>query len=275
MKTIAYQGMPGSFSHLTALRELGKDVSFIGKNTFKEVFKFLDSQQVEHALLPIENSLIGTIHENYDWMNVYSVTIAAEYYTKITHCLLSFDQEEVKNLKRVYSHPKALEQCKNFFDKHPWIEAFPHFDTAGAAADIAQWENPLYAAIASRSCAEIYDLRLLKDGIEDDPQNYTRFALIAKSSSEFHLWDEANKCSLQLKLSHRTGTLAHLLNFLVEHGMNLTKIESRPLLGKPFEYQFYIDFEFSSQTRLKLFLEKLPLYTVYFKLLGIYKAGNR
>lgn len=275
MKTIAYQGMPGSFSHLTALRELGKEANFLGKNTFKDVFKHLDNQQVEFALLPIENSLIGTIYENYDMMNAYPVAIAAEYYTKISHCLLTCAQKGVDNVKRVYSHPKALEQCKDFFATHPWIEAVSHVDTAGAAADIAKWKDPSYAAIASKQCAEIYHLHLLMDGIEDDPHNYTRFALITKSSSSVPHCDKANKCSLQLTLSHRSGTLARLLNVLVEHGMNLTKIESRPLVGKPFEYQFYLDFQFPSKKLLKQFLEELPLYVVHFKLLGIYKAGHR
>ncbi|MBA2727324.1 MAG: hypothetical protein H0U49_04025 [Parachlamydiaceae bacterium] len=155
MKTIAYQGIKGAFSYITALRAFGEDNSFIGLSTFKEVFERLDSGKSDYVMIPIENSLIGSIYENYDLMNSHEMQIIAEHYTKIEHCLLTIPSpqkgETLRNITKVLSHPKALEQCTSFFKDHPWIEAVAYMDTAAAAAEVATKGDPTCGAIASEA----------------------------------------------------------------------------------------------------------------------------
>jgi len=279
MKTIAYQGVKGAFSYMTALKEFGEDNNFRGLQTFKEVFELIDCEEADYAVIPIENSLIGSIYENYDLLNIYEVRIIGEYFTKIEHCLLTFStsheqgSERLKRIKKVLSHPKALEQCSCFFQRHPWIEAVVYMDTAAAAAEIASNGDPTWAAIASASAAELYGLEILKKGIEDDPKNYTRFVTVTKK--KIHS-DQIDKCSLLLQLKHMPGSLAEMLKQFADHAINLTKIESRPLRGTPFEYLFYVDFEFMGRKRRDVedLLSGLCSKVQKLKILGFYKRGT-
>ncbi len=278
MKTIAYQGVKGAFSYITALKEFGENHHFRGLQTFKEVFEVVNRGEADDAVIPIENSLIGSIYENYDLLNTYEMKIVAEHFTKIEHCLLTLStphlkgDEQLKKITKVLSHPKALEQCSNFFQNHPWIEAVVHFNTAGAAAEIASSGNPTLAAIASAEASELYGLKILKKGIEDDPKNYTRFVTVTKR--EMHS-EEIDKCSLLLQLKHCPGALAELLKHFAEQAINLTKIESRPLRGCPFEYLFYVDFEFIGRKRqdIENLLKGLCSKVQMLKILGFYKKG--
>jgi prephenate dehydratase len=269
MNTIAYQGRKGAFSYITAVREFGQGNLFLGEKTFKDVFQRLESGEADYAILPIENSLAGSIYENYDLLCHYEGWIVAEHYTKIVHCLLT-----VSTGLQVFSHPKALEQCAGFFRKYPWIEAVSHMDTAGAAEEIAQLGNPEYAAIASSTAGRMYGLQLLLEGIEDDPANYTRFLTVAKKKKAVSMKD---KGSLAFQMAHSPGVLATALSCLARCGMNLTKIESRPLRGRPFEYQFYVDFEFSGQSFEKVegLVKELGKDVHSLKILGFYKAGQK
>lgn len=273
MKTIAYQGEQGAYSYLTAVKAFGEEPLYIGMRTFKEVFDLLHNGQADYAVIPIENSLVGSIYENYDLLNRYEAPIIAEHYTKIEHCLLAAHAVPLKNIKKVFSHPKALEQCKGFFSKHPWMEAIAYWDTAGAAAEIAERSDPDCAAIASAQAGKIYKLNILKDNIEDDPQNYTRFVTIAKRGRALH---QADKISLSMHLKHAPGSLAKVLNKLGTQGMNLSKIESRPLKGSPFEYIFYVDFEFHGQKveEVLYLLSELKSEVELLKILGFYKAAR-
>lgn len=277
MKTIAYQGVRGAFSYLTAFKEFGEHHHYRSAQTFKEVFDLLHKGEADVAVLPIENSLIGSIYENYDLLNRYEMQIIGEHYTKIEHCLLTVASHEAKNerlkkIKRVLSHPKAIEQCSHFFQRHEWMEAVVHVDTAAAAEEIATRSDPSYAAIASASAGEMYGLDLLEEKIEDDPRNYTRFVIVSQKGSTDH---QADKCSVLLQLKHIPGALAEGLKVLAKEGVNLTKIESRPLRGSLFEYVFYIDFEFKGRSMravegiLALLREKVNQLIV----LGFYKKG--
>lgn len=278
MKRIAYQGVKGSFSYMTALKQFGEKNTFIGMQTFKEVFEEVENGKADVAVLPIENSLIGSIYENFDLLNSYAMKIIGENYTKIEHCLLAtkipFEtiEERLKVIKNVLSHPKALEQCSLFFQEHPWMKAVVYMDTAAAAAEVAVCKDPASAAIASESAAEIYGLEILRRGIEDDPRNYTRFATIAKEEISR---DRADKCSLLMQLKHAPGALAEVLNLFANREINLTKIESRPLRGSPFKYLFYLDFEFSINTGryIEDLLQVLSDHVLMLKILGFYKKG--
>lgn len=273
MKTIAYQGMEGSFSHLTAMQEFGSHHKFLGQETFRDVFLSLEKGHAEYAVLPIENSLVGSIYENYDFLNQYDTCMISEHFTRIEHCLLALPDGNIKQIKKVLSHPKALEQCLRFFQDHPWVQPIIHTDTAAAAAEIKQRKDPEYAAIASAGAGRMYDLLVLERGIEDDPQNYTRFVTLTKKSGDCL---GGNKCSLIAMLSHIPGTLADFLALFAEQGINLTKIESRPLRGIPFEYIFYIDIEFTgkSKDQAEQMLFCISRRAKKLKILGFYKAGS-
>lgn len=278
MNTIVYQGVKGAFSYITAIKAFGSEHTFMGEKTFADVFNRLDDGLADYAVIPIENSLAGSIYENYDLLSHSGAWIVDEHYTKIEHCLLAVIPVEeasgdhrLKKIRKVLSHPKALEQCKEFFKKYPWIEAVAHSDTAGAAAEIAVANNPEHAAIASSVAGSLYGLDVLQEGIEDDPANYTRFLVVAKKISECNS-KKKSKGSFLLEVAHVPGILAAVLNCLAGHGMNLTKIESRPLQGRPFEYRFYVDFEFPRMKLKKVedVLAELYEHVQTIKILGLY-----
>lgn len=271
MKRIVYQGAQGSFSELAAIAAFGSDVQLTGKETFLSLYEALQGDQADIAIIPIENTLIGSIWENYDLMHQYEIQIVGEKLLKIEHCLLGINDSEdaIKKLKRVYSHPKALDQCRAFFRSHPWIEPIVHYDTAGAAAMLAQRQNSEEGAIASCETAQLYSLRVLKKAIADNPQNFTRFLFAAKKDRKEM---DGDKCTLLLTLKHVPGALAKVLQDFASHGINLTKIESRPIIGKPFEYLFYIDLQFqrSQKHLVEQALKNLQEITQSCKMLGIY-----
>lgn len=276
MKTIAYQGVMGAFSHMTALKAYGEDKAFLTAKSFQGVFEMVSTGKADCALVPIENSLIGSIYENYDLLNAHGMRILAEHFTRIEHCLMVVPGghiDDITAIEKVISHPKALEQCRLFFRHHPWIEAVSYFDTAAAAAEIAAKTDASVAAIASAGAAEIYGLDIFKRGIEDDPQNYTRFILISKNQ-----WceEQADKCSLMVDLMHTPGTLTMLLKTFADEEINLTKIESRPLRGSPFKYQFYLDFEFpvAKHEKIKNLLKKMEKNVQKLMVLGFYKKEH-
>lgn len=279
MKVVAYQGVEGSFSYMTAVKELGIKNHFASAKTFVDMFQLLTKGIADYAVLPIENSLIGSIYENYDLLNQYDGHIVAERYTKIEHCLLGAPVKggskasRKQKIRRVFSHPKALEQCSIYLADHPSMEAVVHMDTAGAAADIAKWKNPEWGAIAGKEAALRYGLDILEERIEDDPKNYTRFVIIAKVE-EISL--KANKCSVMFHLKHVPGALCKALKHFADRDFNLTKIESRPIRGKPFTYVFYVDFEFPHNRReeVEQALVELKQEAKKVRVLGFYKGGR-
>lgn len=274
MKTIAYQGVCGAYSYLAALTEFGKDNMFVGLPTFREVFEHVASGQADCAVLPIENSVIGSIYEIYDLLDEFDVNIVSERFSRIEHCLVALPHANLSHIRRVLSHVKALEQCSRFFREHPAIESVIHMDTAGAAAEVAAKADLSCAAIASAATAPLYGLTILQKGIEDDPKNYTRFVTIVRKGTDDRGVD---KCSLQFQVEHRPGSLVSVLQMLAQQGVNLTKIESRPIRGRPFEYVFYIDFEFLGQRRcdIEAALQKLTLHVQRLRVLGWYRRGEQ
>ncbi len=271
MKKVAYQGTKASFSEIAIDRFFGSDVEAIGKVTFQDVFESLERKEVELAAVPIENSLIGPIVENFDLFHRFEATIIGELCLPIEHCLVGRKNQRIKEIKKVFSHPKALAQCTSFFQEHPWIEPVVHFDTAGAVQEIAKRADPALAAIGSRKTAEIYLLEILKAHLEDDRTNTTRFLFLRKSLAQN--LDEG-KCSLLFTAKHTPGTLAEVLQILAQHNLNLTQIVSRPIREKPFEYLFFVDILFSRNNDLKTILSILKEKTEMLKLLGIYEPSK-
>lgn len=278
MSIIVHIGKPGSFSHVAARTQYGADHTYIGCKSFEGVFQSVLEGNAEIGVLPIENSLAGSIYENYDLFNRYPVHIISEQYLKVQHFLLCKksehnDLERIKKISTVYSHPKALEQCRSFFSSHDWMKPTVAIDTATSAYQVASSDDMTVAAIGSLESAHLYRLDVLVRNIEDDRNNYTRFVYITKNKGNN---PQTNKCSLQFEVKHEPGSLVRVLQVLSTHKLNLTKIESRPIHGKPFEYQFYMDFEFDPKHRegLDAVIDELRRNAHTVKMLGIYKAGE-
>lgn len=186
MKTIVYQGVEGSFSYQSALQTFGKENHFQGLSTFREAFEAVASGKADFAVIPFENSIIGPLHENYELLKAFPLQIVGEDRAKIEHCLMVFPQPSsqkearLKALKKVISHPKALDQCTHFFRDHPWIEAKIFVDTAAAAAEVATRKDLTLGAIAPAGAAKLYQLEILERAIQDNPLNFTRFFTLAR-----------------------------------------------------------------------------------------------
>lgn len=276
---IAHLGIAGSFSYIAA-KTYFPGAEYLSCKTFKDIFTAVESGEAEYGAVPVENSLAGSVYDNYDLLYKHDVYVKGEYDLKIAHHLLVSPgtgklEERLKKITKVYSHIKALEQCDDFFASHPWMEETVYSDTATAAQLVAEKPDETTAAIANETAAELYHLEVLKAHIEDNANNYTRFVIISKQ--ENHV-TEANKCSLILTLSHTPGSLYRALEIFSRNGANLTKIESRPIMGKPFEYIFYIDIEFAQVDFNKirdLIASELKTNTQTLKVLGFYHAARR
>jgi prephenate dehydratase len=272
MKAVAYQGAQGAFSEMAIECYFGDKVKAIGKNSFAEVFNSLAQHTVDLIALPIENSLIGPIFENFDLLTSYPFTVIGELCLPIEHCLIAKKGQEIENIKKVYSHPKALAQCQAFFQNHPWMEPIAHFDTAGAAQDIALSQDPTIAAVASRKTADLYSLEILRVHLEDEPNNTTRFWFLSHAKTQGEV-KKTGKCSLLFNIRHQPGSLAQVLQFLAQQGLNLTQIVSRPIREQPFHYRFFVDVLYSCDAQLFDALQGLQEITQELKLLGIYEPA--
>jgi prephenate dehydratase len=241
---IAYQGEPGAYSEIAALR-IGEPKPF---ESFEEVFAAVENQAVDYAVIPIENSLGGSIHQNYDLLLQHPVIIAAETFVKVEHCLLGIHGSTIEGARKALSHPQALAQCRNFFAAHKDVKAEVAYDTAGSAKIIAADKDPTKLAIASKRAGELYGLEILQENLADEEWNITRFFCIshAENVKPLHvdaLSDSAQyKTSIAFTLPNEQGSLFKAMATFALRGIDLTKIESRPFRKKAFEYLFYVDF---------------------------------
>jgi prephenate dehydratase len=236
--TIAIQGERGAFSHGAALELAGPEIEILPCVTFDALFEAAVSGRADRALAPIENSLAGSIHENYDRLWASPLHIVAETQLRIRHCLIGCPGASLGAIRRVSSHAVALAQCRRFFADRPGIEAVVGYDTAGSVKDVIEAGVASHAAIASGLAAALYGGQILLEEVEDDPQNYTRFLLLAREPGPPHV---ASKTSLVFTLKNEPGVLHRALGAFALRGVDLTKIESRPLRGRPWEYAFYLD----------------------------------
>lgn len=269
---VAFQGEPGAFSHAAALKVLGKDAKLLPCNSFKDVFESLKSDSAGFAILPIENSLYGSVHENYDHLLDYGFVISGETSIRISHQLITMPGVRFRDIKRVFSHPVALNQCKRFFDKYKNIEAVPHYDTAGSVKQLKRQGATDGAAIASAVAAEIYGGVIVKSDIEDMRQNFTRFFLLTKQPFSAPTATALWKSSVVFATANTPGALFRAMACFALRNINLTKIESRPLRGKPWEYLFYVDFLAGSDDKIAQHaLANLRECAQFVKLLGSYR----
>lgn len=245
-QSAAFQGERGAFSEEAARRLLGPDVAVAPCARFEDVLRSLVEKQVDAAVLPIENTLHGSVHENYDHLQNFDVVITGETRVRIVHNLIALPGVKAREVKRVYSHPVALNQCLRFFAEHPEYEKQAHYDTAGSVKMLGEQQMRDAAAIASASAARIYGARILQRSIEDDRQNFTRFFLLRRPNDPRARRGEAGRITWKTTLVFTTrnvpGSLFRCLSAFALRDLNLAKIESRPLRGKPWEYLFYLDF---------------------------------
>jgi prephenate dehydratase len=235
---VAIQGERGAFSHQAALGALGRTIEVVPEPTFDGLFASVLEGRAERALVPIENSLHGSIHENYDRLLHSPLHIVGETQLRIRQCLVGRPGSSVGALRSVASHPVALAQCRRFFAEHPEVGAVTAYDTAGAVRDLMKGGSVEQGAIASRLAAELYGGQVLVDGIEDDPENYTRFLVLGQEPGPIEV---ATKTTMVFVLDNKPGALHGALGFFASRGVDLCKLESRPLRGHPWEYSFYLD----------------------------------
>jgi prephenate dehydratase len=242
---VAYQGEPGAFSQTAARQLLGDDAATIPFRSFEEMFQSVATGDADCCVTPIENSLAGSIHRNYDLLLSSGLTILGETFLRIVHNLIAPPGTTLDDVRRVYSHPVALAQCGRFLRQHPEMESEPMHDTAGAVRVVMERRQPGEAAIASEAAANIYGGVILATNVEDDPQNFTRFFLLAPLEASIRSLFEPTaqrwKTSLLLEIANTPGSLHRALGVFATAGIDLSKIESRPIPGKPRDYAFYLD----------------------------------
>ena len=268
---LAIQGEPGSFSHEAALRA-SPEATIFPCTLSAEVFAAVIDGRVDGAVIPIENSLAGPVAEHYDLLLEHDVAIESEWLLRIRHNLIALPCAFLEKIERVYSHPVALAQCRRFLAAHPRMEVVPFYDTAGSVKHLMEQRDEKAAGIASAQAAEHYRGEILAAGIEDNPENYTRFFLIRRRSAVV-MDGRPDKVSLAFTVENRPGTLVQALEVFARQGTNLTRIESRPVQGKPWEYVFFADYQLSSPETADAALKLLAEHCSMVKELGRYKAA--
>jgi prephenate dehydratase len=270
MMKVAIQGERGSFSHEAVLTFLPK-ATVVTCSLSAEVFDKLDRRHADAAMIPLENSLAGSVAEHYDLLLTREVRIQQEFRLRIRHTLIAAPGVSIRDITRVYSHPVALDQCREFFRKHSHASAVPFYDTAGSVKHVIETKLNDAAAIASQQAAKEYCGHILQSGLEDDKQNFTRFVLISKSSKKNR---KANKTSVCFSLKNIPGVLFKALSVFALRDISLSKIESRPRRGYPWEYVFYVDFLRGDDEPARKALDHLREISEFVKVLGVYQAAG-
>jgi chorismate mutase/prephenate dehydratase len=265
--TVAFQGETGAYSEEAALQYFGPGTRARPCESLEEVFQIVEKGEVMYALVPVENSLEGSVPRSYDLLLDSTLKVSGETELRIVHCLIGLPESNIDKIKEVYSHPQALGQCKDFIQKMGW-KPNPTYDTAGSVKYIKENHFLDKAAIASARAAEIYEMKILLKGIEDNNHNFTRFFVLAKTD----LPSSGNdKTSIVFTIKHKPGALYEALRLLADKKLNLTKIESRPTRQKPWEYNFFVDVDgHHADPNVASAIHNLEEATVFVKILGSY-----
>jgi prephenate dehydratase len=273
---VAYQGDPGAYSELAALDFFGTSIESVPCHTFEDVFALVPENKCQYGLIPVENSLAGSIHHNYDLMLEHDLHIVGEYNLRVRHCLMALPDVPITDIQRVHSHPQALAQCdKNL--KRLGVETVAEADTAGSASLIRVRGERHAGALASHRAAEVYDLVILSENMEDNPANYTRFLALARQPGLPHDKEQINfKTSIVFSLRNEPGALFKALSVFALRDIDLTKIESRPIQGQLWEYMFYIDFAgHAGDQNCSRALDHLAELAPYMRVLGSYPRHSK
>ncbi|MBQ0049721.1 MAG: prephenate dehydratase [Bacteroidales bacterium] len=273
MKKIAIQGIHGSFHDIAAHRYFeGEELELICCDTFEEVFDSLQRDPEMVALVAIENTIAGSLLHNYELLRECPCTIVGEHKLHIEHSIMCLPDEDWNDLKEVNSHPVALMQCREFLSRHPQLKVVEVADTAGAAAEISKKELHHHAAICHKDAAKIYGMKVLEEGIETNKHNFTRFLVLAspEKADDLRQRARANKSSLVFGLPHEEGSLSAILSVLSFYKLNLTKIQSLPIIGQEWQYLFYVDLRFTDYTRYRQAINAIKPLTSELSVLGEY-----
>ncbi len=274
-KRIVIQGGYGAFHEIAALQYFGdEDIEILPRDTFKDLMTALRQDKADFGIMAIENSLAGSILPNYNLLRESPISILGEVYMRIHQNLVALPGQTIENISEVYSHPMAILQCQVFFDRYKHIKLIESMDTALSAREIREQELTSTAAIASSLAAQKYELEIIASGIETNKKNYTRFLILGNGHGESLPEEKVNKASLHFALSHKIGSLSKILSILSYYDINLSKIQSMPIMGRDWEYQFYIDVEINDQQLYRQSIEAIKPFTSELGVLGEYAKGK-
>jgi prephenate dehydratase len=273
-KKIAIQGTRGSFHEMAALKFFEDTIECVPCETFKDLFDVLKRKESDYGVMAIENTVAGTILPNYAMLRSSDMQVIGEIYLPIQQNLLALPGQKIEDIKEVYSHPMAILQCHTFFEKYPDVKLIEFWDTADSARLIAEKGTKGLGAIAGTHAASVYGLEVLVPGIETNKKNFTRF-LVIKDKNLVYPAANPDKASVCFNVAHTKGSLAKILTVLADYGLNLTKIQSLPILGKEWEYYIHIDLEFEDHKNFKKVMDMIRPQVHELKILGEYKKGEK
>ncbi|MDD2243862.1 MAG: prephenate dehydratase [Dysgonamonadaceae bacterium] len=278
MKRVAIQGVKGAYHEIAARNYFkDEDLEIVPCLTFRDIFKEAEKDPSLIGIMAIENTIAGSLLQNHDLLRQSNLQIAGEYKLRISHSLAALPGQTIDQIHEVMSHPIALMQCEDFLETLPDVKIVEHEDTALAAKEIRDKSLMGYAAVCSSLAAEIYGLQILKSGIETNKRNFTRFLILAREEmlAEVQKDNHVNKSSLVFILSHHEGSLSQVLSVLSFYGLNLTRIQSLPIIGREWEYQFYIDLTFTNFERYKQSIDAILPLVRDLKILGEYREDKQ
>ncbi len=278
MKRIAIQGMTGCFHDIAAHQYFeGEQLQIVCCPTFEDVFANIRQDPTMIAMIAIENTIAGSLLHNYELLRASGTTVVGEHKLHISHCICCLPEDDWDTVSEVHSHPVALMQCRDFLAKHTGIKAVEAEDTAGAAQMIAENGRKGWAAICSSDAARLYGLKILEDHIEDNKHNYTRFLVVCdpRKADFLRQLEHTDKSSLVFSLPHEEGSLSQVLSILSFYRINLTKIQSLPVIGHEWEYMFYVDVTYDNITRYRQSIDAIVPLTKELKILGEYRNGKQ
>ncbi len=269
---VAYQGERGAYSEDAVATLFGDAVEMLPCLEFRDAFEAVDTGQATHAVVPVENSIEGTVAQVNDLLLEHDLTVAGEVIVVVDHCLIANPKSGLDNIRMVYSHPQALGQCRRFLARHPTWKQIPSYDTAGSVKLIKERGRKDESAIASRRSAQIYGMKVLAEGVQTDHENYTRFFVVEKHPRRI---ESADKTSIAFVAKNVPGSLHACLGEFAKRGINLTKLESRPRSARPWNYVFYADFEGSmDDSKVRDAVGALVTTAGFVKVFGSYRKAT-
>ena len=264
---VVYSGVPGAFAEMALVEFFGEDVIKVPVSSFREVMEALSNDEAVYGVLPIENSSAGNVESNYDLLAEYDLYIVGEQIIEVNQALMVLPEALLEDIKTVYSHPQGLMQCSKYLEEHNWNQ-ISMSNTARSAMKVRDDKDITAAAIASERSAKLYGLKIINPVANNNTNNATRFIVLSKKP---HITAEANKVAISFALPHESGALYKILGDIVNHGLNMTMIESRPIPGKQWEYYFYIEFIGRlSDDAVKLALLEIGFHSIDLRILGNY-----
>lgn len=278
MKRIAIQGLRGSFHDIAANMYFeGEQTQLICCATFEEVFENIKQDPTIIGMMAIENTIAGSLLHNYELLRDSGTSVVGEHKLHISHCVCCMPDDDWNTVTEIHSHPVALMQCRGFLSRHPEMKAVENEDTAGSAKEIFENRRHGHAAICSAAAAEMYGMKILENHIEDNKHNFTRFLVVCdpRKADFLRPIEKTDKSSLVFSLPHEEGSLSQVLSILSFYKINMTKIQSLPIIGREWEYMFYVDVTYDNLTRYRQSIDAITPLTKELKILGEYINGRQ